>query len=497
LAIAGIDIGTTGCKCTIYDIQGNVKGESYIEYDGQIAGNTHTLNPSVVWESVCEVLRLAAQSIDKIYGIGVTSFGEAAILLDKHDQPIMDSLLYTDKRGQDQCEKLVDSLGVAYMTEHTGLNPSPMYSISKLMWIKENHPDLMNRCKRICLFEDFIVYMLSGIHQIDYSLASRTMAFNINELEWDESIFNYAGIKPELMGKVVPIGQGAGIIKEDIATMLDINKDALIVSGCHDQIASAIGAGVLKPGMAVDGIGTVECITPIFDTNIDRSRLYSGSYAIVPFLNNTFATYAFSLSGGALLKWYRDKIAPHEAERAVIEGVLPYVYFESLIQKSEPSNLLILPHFSGAATPYMDDMSTGAIIGLSQETSKIDIYQGLMEGITFEMKVNLEHLEAAGISVDSIFATGGGAKSKYWMQLKADIFNRPIVTMEASQSGALGCIMLVAVACGIFSDLEEAGRTFIQKKEVYTPDKLRHEAYMKKYKKYKKMYKAVKSVVID
>lgn len=291
------------------------------------------------------------------------------------------------------------------MTKSTGLNPSPMYSISKLMWLKEHKHELFKKCKSICLFEDYIVYMLSGIRQIDYSLASRTMAFDINSLQWNELILEYANIDKNLFSNIVAIGSTAGNIRKELAVELGISEEAIIVSGCHDQIAAAIGTGVYKTGMAVDGTGTVECITPVFDSNIECQKLYEGSYAIVPFLDNKYVTYAFSFTGGALLKWYRDKLAFREVEAARSIGVNAYDLFNDQVDDSKPSGLLILPHFAGAATSYMDSESKGAIIGLTSDTTSSDIYQGLMEGVTYEMYLNMKRLSDAGIEIEKIRAT--------------------------------------------------------------------------------------------
>jgi xylulokinase len=337
--------------------------------------------------------------------------------------------------------------------------------------------------------------MLSGLRQIDYSLASRTMAFDINSLQWNEEILSYAGFDKKLFSNTVPIGSKAGKIKKELADELGISDKAIIVSGCHDQIAAAIGTGTYKTGMAVDGTGTVECITPVFERNIERSKLYEGYYAIVPFLDNKYVTYAFSFTGGALLKWYRDKLAFMEAEASHSVGKSAYDYFNDNVDALKPSGLLVLPHFAGAATPYMDNESKGAIIGLTMDTSSSDIYQALMEGVTFEMCLNMERLAAAGIEIDKIRATGGGAASALWLQMKADILNKPVVSLGAVQSGTLGCIMLAGLACGIYESIEAAKKVFVKERQTYYPNHEMHEKYTKLYKKYKKLYSAVKLVL--
>lgn len=496
LAIAGIDIGTTGCKCTVYAVDGSLKSEAYREYHTHTTNEVQTLSPKAIWDNTQEVLKDAAKNAgERIEAVGVTSFGESAVMLDENLEPLTESMLYTDPRGESQCARLMETLGAEYISESTGLNPNPMYTISKLMWLKEHRPELMEKCRHICLYEDYIVYMLSGVHQMDYSLATRTMAFDINHYRWDKRILKAAGIERELLPELVPIGTKAGKIRAQLSASLGVHKDAVIVSCCHDQIAAAVGTGVYKRGMAVDGTGTVECITPVIGPEINRKPLYEGSYAIVPFLEGNFVTYAFSFTGGALLKWYRDKLASEKCRYAQEHGQNPYEYFNQQMQLTEPTGLLVLPYFSGAATPYMDNDAKGAILGLTTDTTSIQIYQALMEGVTYEMKLNVERLAKAGIEIDTIRATGGGATSPAWLQMKADILNLPVISLGAAQSGTLGSIMLAGLACGIYRNMEEAEQIFVKTGLTYYPNKIMHEKYSVLYEKYKRLYKAVKSVL--
>ena len=174
------------------------------------------------------------------------------------------------------------------------------------------------KVKYICLFEDYIVYKLTGVRQIDYSLATRTMAFDIYSLEWDTKILDAAEIDVSMLSKVVPIGAKAGNMSLQITEELGFMNRPVIVSGCHDQIAAAIGSGVFNERHGVDGTGTVECITVAFSKGqkIDKMLLQKSGFAIVPYMKDLFVTYAFSYTGGALLKWYRDKVSPMEAKEA-------------------------------------------------------------------------------------------------------------------------------------------------------------------------------------
>lgn len=495
MKIAGIDIGTTGCKITVYEQDGSFVSEAYREYQVSKAKGQHEIDGKEVWMSVLDVIRQISPDSDGLKAIGVTSFGETAILLDGDDKPLMNAMLYTDERGTKECEQLVEHFGLKHLADITGVRPHQMYSLPKLMWIKKNRPEIYEKAKRILLFEDYIVYMLCGAAQIDYSLAARTMAFDIKNLNWSKEILDYSGINVEKLPKVVPTGTKAGAIFKETAQLLGIPEDVMIVSGCHDQVAAAIGTGVLEPGMAVDGTGTVECITPVFQGIPESEVLREGSYAIVPYVTKgCYVCYAFSFTGGALLKWYRDQLASCEASAAKALGKNAYDEFNKQV-KDEPSGLLVLPHFSGAATPYMDSASKGAIIGITTETTSIDIYRALMEGVTYEMLLNVEYLKRAGIKIEKIRAAGGGATSKLWLQMKADILNIPVTTLGAAQSGTLGCVMMAGIACDIYQNIEEALSIFVKEGKTYYPRKDMNEKYMKEYKKYTKLYEAVKKVL--
>lgn len=492
MAIAGIDVGTTGAKCTVYAVNGVFLSDAYEEYDRVLPDE---LDGAMVWETVCRVVsRAAAKAGEPVQAIGVTSFGETAILLDEHDRPVCPSILYTSPKGDRECEMLKERFGYERLCAVTGVAPHSMYSLPKLMWVSKNDPETFSRARRVCLFADYIIYMLSGVHQIDYSLAARTMALDVNRMDWDGELLAFAGIPAVLMPKVVPTGTAAGPLRREVAEALGLPADCVAVTGCHDQVGAAVGTGTLRKGQAVDGTGTVECITPVYGREILREKLYDKGYAIIPYLDTErFVTYAFSFTGGALLKWYRDALSPLEAKAAKEAGRSAYDEFNASVPEG-PSGLLLLPHFAGAATPYMDTQAKGMLVGLSTETNKPQIYKALMEGVTFEMRLNAELLAQAGIRVESLVATGGGARSAGWLQMKADILGVPVYSLGEAQSGTLGCIMLSGVACGLYPSLEKAAEVFVRRDKAFLPNAEVHAQYEVWYRRYKKLYGAMKEI---
>lgn len=492
--LAGLDIGTTGCKLSVFRINGELLGSVCREYPVQRSRSAHEVDAAAIWTAVKALIAEGAKQYPGIAGIGITSFGESFVLLDEKDEPILLAMLYTDPRGEEQADRLVRHLGKKTMVDITGLNPHSMYSLPKLMWVKENLPEAYEKTKRICLMEDYIVYQLTGNAQIDYSLATRTMAFDIRALSWSKRICDAAGIDPALLSRPVPTGTSAGQLKKELTEELGLWEGTIAVSVSHDQVAAAIGSGVFDESRTVDGAGTVQCMTPVFRT-CDPSKMAENNYCIVPFVREgSYVTYAFSYTGGALVKWFADNLAQDALQAAREQGISVYDLLEDSGQEG-PTGILVLPHFAGAATPTMDGGSKGAIVGLTLSHTRKDLYRAVMEGVCYEMRLNQELLKDSGVAVAPLHATGGGAKSRVWMQMKADVLNVPVTALTTTEAGATGSAMLVGVALGLYPNLEAAAEKMVKVREVFRPRPEIHAQYEAVYQRYKKLYHAVRPLV--
>ena len=495
MLLAGLDIGTTGCKITVYRENGEYLGRVYQDYPLSRDDVAHEIDALDLWQAAREVIAKAAAEYPGIGGIGVTSFGETFVLLDSEDHPLAPCMLNTDLRGGAECDRLVEKLGRDRLADLSGHNPHPMYSIAKLIWVKENRPELYQKTRRVCLIADYVVYMLTGRAQIDYALAARTMALDIRKLCWCEEIFTAADLDAALFSTPVPIGTSAGTLRLALARELNLPPEAIVVSAGHDQVAAAIGSGVFDETCAVDGAGTVECITPVFGHIPSGDRFVDSHYAVVPYIEGQYVTYAFSFTGGALAKWFVDNLAGYAAADAERDGARIYTKLEGDTPLDVPTGLLVLPHFAGAATPYMDPGSRGAIVGLTLGSTQQEIFCGIMEGVCYEMLINKQRLNAAGIHFDSLRATGGGAVSRVWMQMKADVLGVPVTSLRSAEAGATGSAMMVGVALGLFKTLREAAAVMIVERETYLPREEQHRAYAAVFKRYEKLYDAVRPLV--
>ena len=494
MKIAGLDIGTTGCKCSVFSEDGVCLGRAYRDYPVSRSGSRQELDAGALLEKVYEVLAESAAAYPDIAGIGVTSFGETFVMTDGDGVPLRPAMLYTDPRGREQCAFLTEKFGGRELMRRTGLRAHEMYGLPKMMWIREHEPEVFRRCAYLFQMEDFVVYHLTGRRQIDYSLATRTLGFDIETCQWCTEIFEAAGIDPDRLSRPVPTGTDAGEITPAAAARTGLNPSTHVISISQDQLAAAVGAGVFDSSCAVDGAGTVECLTPLFDRMPDLDTMYRGSFAVIPYVvPGKYATYAFSYTGGSLLAWCTDTAAKKEKELAAEAGCSVNEYLER--SSRSPTGLLVLPHFSGAATPYMDLGSRGAILGLTLEATTADLYRGCMEGIAYEMLLNLNALEGSGCCFRALKATGGGARSRTWMQMKADVLNLPITALKVEDAGTVGSAMLTGIAIGAFSGLPEAAELMIQEGDTYYPDPAMHERYLCEYERYEQVYRAVRPLM--
>lgn len=494
MPIGGLDIGSTGSKITVCRENGEVLYTDYRAYPVDHSGCQHEIHARVIWRAVRELLAGAAENAPGLSAVGITSFGESFVLLDQNDEELYPTMMYTDPRGEAEAASLSAALGNR-VAEISGAAPHSMYSLPKLMWIKSHEPALYKKGHRVCLIADYLAYMLTGRHAIDYSLAARTMGLNIREKRWSEALFLAAGIDDRLFGDIVPSGTEMGKIKPELADQLQLSRNLRIVLCCHDQIAAAVGAGVLSPGTATDGAGTVQCMTPVFPSIPHGHAMQDNSYSVVPFLNDgAYCCYAFSFTGGSLVNWFVDTLAGEEKRRAAQNGRSIYDELEAGMTDA-PTGILALPHFAGAATPYMDNGSKGAFLGLTLSTTTSDMYRAVLEGVALEMMLNKEKLMQSGIKIDGLNATGGGAKSALWLQMKADILNVPVTRMSVDEAGTLGGILLTGVATGAYASLEEAVGALVRPLKTYYPRDSMHALYAAQYDRYRRVYNAVRPLM--
>lgn len=484
-----LDVGTTCCKCQLFSEEGSILAYRSEEYPLAVRGGEKYVDIEGVWSRVKEMMRFAAAK-GGFSSMCISSFGESFVLLDKEGNILFLPMLYTDPRGEEEAEELLQRFGEEELLTRVGVLPQSMFSLSKLLWIKKHAPEAFARADKALLICDYLGCKLTGECVIDYALATRTGAFNVEERAFDKALLSACGIDVSLFSAPKPTGSIVGRVRRSLLEECGISGEVTLVLGSHDQMCSALGAGAVREGDAVDGMGTVECMTVLFSKKPSDTRMGRQGYPCVPYVvDGLYCTYMFNYSNGSLVNWFRNRLL-HGWKGEEDD-------FFSYIEKgmgAAPTGILTLPYFAGAATPFQNINAKGAILNLTTDTSDSDVYKSILEGTAMEMRFNAEVVRKYGIGVRSAVATGGGANSKKWLQLKADIQNIPIKTLRSSEGGLCGCAMLQAAAAGRAKDLAEAAGIFAQYKEEFVPDAAMHAAYEGQYKKYKKLYKTLKEL---
>ncbi len=498
MSLLGLDIGTTGCKAIAFSVEGKPLAHSYREY-GEMYPRPGwaEVDPHKVWNCVSEVIKEVANQVqyDPIKALSVTTLGEAFTPIDKNGEILFNSMTSVDNRAIKQTNSWNQTLGKEKVFEITGMPLHPSYTINKIMWLKEERPEIFNKAKKFLLYEDFTYFKLGLEPTIDYSLAGRTMAFDIRTKKWSEEIFSVAGIDPEVMATPKPAGEVVGEIPYSIARELGLKKGTLAVTGGHDQPVNALGGGVISEGVAVDGLGSVECVTVGFNNPITNEKMLKANYPVYPHVKqNMYVSLAFSYTGGNLLRWYRNNFAQDMIIEAERKGVDVYDLILMNIPK-EPTRIYVLPHFVGSGTPALDPDSKGVIVGLTLGTTREQFVKALIEGITYELRYYLTVLEdAANVKIDRLRAMGGGAKSPLWLQLKADITGKEVVSLAVSECGCLGAAMLAGVGIGEYKSVDSAVEILVSEKQRFYPDPDLHKQYSENFEIYKEIYPTIKEL---
>lgn len=478
----GLDIGTTRIKCGVFDDKGNLIYTNGVDY----GGIGEYIDIQAVKENIFNLLENAYRACP-YSALAVSSLGESFVLTDKDDNVLFLPMLYTDERGKEQAERFAGYSEKIFKI--SGVYPQSMYSVYKLLWIKENEPEIYARADKALLINQYVNYLLTGISAIDYSQSARTGVFDIRNKAFSGELCNLFGINVKLFGKPVYSGELIGKVKRDLKEKLNFNTDVYVVAGGHDQVCAAIGSGVTESGNASDGMGSVECITAIYDIPSDNYSMGKDGYPNVPFLKDKYCTYLLNYTCGSLTRWWLENVYDKES---VLSGQA-FINAEKNFTE-ESTGLLVLPYFAGAATPFQDVSAKGGILNLSLSDGKGRIYQGIIESLCYEMCLNLERVKEYGIKIEKIICTGGGSASDKWLQIKADVTNIPVYPLKVKEAGILGAAMLAK--SGITGEnVNEIAKKTVKLDKPFLPRKKATEQYRIIYEKYKKLYKILKEIM--
>jgi xylulokinase len=493
MPVIAIDLGTTGCKAAVFD-GARVLGSAYRHYEYRSPHDGWAeQDAEAVWSLVSDTVKQAltnATGKPSIAALCVSVQGDAIMPIDSSGRALHPAILGMDTRSAAEADDLESRFGRGPLYSMTGMPCEPLNAITKVYWLQRNAPELRASLWKYVHYEEFLLMKIAGVPAIDFSMASRTMAFDPVRKEWCGAILEQVGITPGELGNVSASGVPVGIILGPVADDWGISRSAIVVAGGHDQCIAAIGAGVVEPDLACYSMGTAEVISTCFDApNTSPAMLENNYPCYCHAAPGLYFTISLNQSGGLSLEWFTDIL--HDgwlSEEDRREAYARHIGALELV----PSPVLFLPHIVGSGTPACDHLSRGAFLGLSLKTGRQEMFQSVVDALAFEARLNLEVLDLLGIPVTELRAVGGGARSERILELKATVLRRPVRLLENPEAALLGAAILAQVAVGEFKDLTAACSECVRIARTVEPNLPAASAYDAAFERFRQLYPALR-----
>lgn len=495
--LLGIDIGTSGTKTVLFDENGNSVAsalEEYPLYQPNIGWAEQ--DPEDWWKATClsikAVLAKSGVNPSDVKGIGLSGQMHGAVLLDKDYNVLRRAIIWCDQRSFAECEQITSLVGKERLIEITANPALTGFTASKIMWIKNNEPQIFEKAKKILLPKDYIRFRLTGEFATEVSDASGMQLMDIPGRKWSNEVLDKLGIDKSLLGELYESQEISGRVCREASLLTGLKEGTPVAGGAGDQAAGAVGNGIVKPGVISSTIGTSGVVFAYSErVSIDpKGRVHTFCHAVP----NTWHIMGVTQAAGLSLKWFRDNFCIEEKRVADLMKVDPYVLMDQEASKADAGcgGLIYLPYLMGERTPHLDPYAKGVFFGLSAKHEKQDMLRAIMEGVVYSLKDCLEIIKDMGVAINEIRASGGGGRSRLWKQMQADVFGTSITTINVSEGPALGVALLAGVGVGIYKSVPEACDAVIKVKEVQEPDMKLNEKYARIYKIYGQIYNSLK-----
>jgi len=492
--LIGIDAGTTGCKTMVFDTEGNIIAFAAQEYPTFYPRPTWAEHdPLDWWAAVTSTVRRCLQKADaaKIAGISVSSHREAVVPLDEEGRVLSRAIIWMDKRSIPQAEWIRAHFDEEEIYHKTGIRVDPIFTATKLLWLKENQPELLEKTSVLLQPKDYIIFRLTGERITDETVASRTLLYDINKRRWADELFEAFGLSRSLFPDALPSVTVVGRVTREAAEVTGLKEGTPVVAGGGDRAMEALGAGAINPAIIEESTGSATTIaTTLEGPFFDPKRRTSCGCHVIP---GKWCLEVGIGASGAVLRWCRDEVAMLEKETAVPMRRRAYELMDMQTEFLPPGagGLLVIPHFMGSKAPHWNPKAKGVILGLTLQHGRAHLARAIMEGVAYEIRSLLEALEELGIKPQEIRLQGGASKSPTWSRIKADVWGRKVVRLEVTDGACLGDAILAGVGVGAFESFEEGVRRMVRPKEVIEPDEKAHRVYNGLYELYREVSAAI------
>lgn len=475
----GIDIGTSGTKTVCFNELGEVMTSKSYAYDMTVPKPGYAEENPLDWFTATKyTIKEVTKEGYLISGIGLSGQMHGLVLLDKNDQILRPSIIWCDNRAINEAEELVHNFGNDRMKKITGNPVIPSFTLSKLLWVKRNEPEIYRKIDKIMLPKDYVRYALTGSFTTEYSDASGMQMLDINQKCFSKEILKYMELSLDKLPKLLESCEISGYIKKDLTTELDLGETCFVVGGAGDQAAAAIGNGIIERGdlsLVLGSSGVV--FSPIGKEDVKDNPLQVFMHAVP----NTYHIMGVTNGCGLSYKWLKETLFESTDYNTLNE--------KANSSKPLANGLIYLPYLNGERTPHLDPYATGTFIGIRQNTKNSDIIRAVLEGVSYSLKDCYSLLPKRNYHIR---AAGGGAKGNLWRTILASTLNTSIERIVQDEGGALGVAILAMVADHIYPSIKAAADKIIKVLDITEPNSDWVESYSKGYALYKEAYLSLK-----
>jgi xylulokinase len=485
----GIDVGTGGTRAVLIDGAGQIVASETIEHIPFASPQTGWAeqDPDDWWRAAVAAIRavLSHENVtaDSIAAIGLSGQMHGAVLLDADDKLLRPSIIWCDQRSEAQCHQLTEQIGAARLIELT-CNPALTgFTLPKVLWVKDHEPEHWRRLRSLLLPKDYVRLRLTGDKAIDVADASGTLLLDVSARQWSREMLDAAGLNDSVLPRLFESPEITGSVSQSAAELTGLRAGTPVVAGAGDQAAGAVGMGIVKPGSVSATIGTSGVVfaatnNPALDP---KGRVHTFCHAIP----NRWHVMGVTQGAGFSLRWFRDQF-----------GLAPYdqLTAEAAEVPAGANNLLWAPYLMGERTPHLDPNARAALVGLTASHTRAHVVRAILEGVAFSLRDSLEIFRDMNVPVQSIRLGGGGARSKLWRQIQADVYAHAVDIVQAEEGAAYGAALLAGVGGGLWKSVDDACADVVRVVDRIEPDAKAVKVLEPLYRSYRELYPALHKV---
>lgn len=498
--LLGIDIGTSACKVAVSDRSGRVlaaeNGDYPVYYPHE---GWAEQNPEEWWKAVCGAVRESIERAgilpEEIAGVGIDGQSWSAIAVDRRGNVLTNTPIWMDTRAQDICDRLNEEIGAEEIFRTAGNSLQPSYTTAKILWYKENLPEVYRNTYRILQSNSYIAFKLTGEMTQDLSQGYGLHCFNMRTGKWDDRMCDRLGIPREFLPEICGCDEIVGTVTKEVARETGLAEGTPVAAGGLDAACGTLGAGVIHPGETQEQGGQAGGMSICTKEYKADPRLILG-FHVVPGL---WLLQGGTTGGGGVMRWFEREFADYERMMKEETGVSSLNQLNEIAEKVSPGcdGLVFLPYMAGERSPIWNPYAKGVFYGLDFSKTKGHMVRACMEGVALSLRHNLEVAREAGAEAKVLRAMGGSANSLLWTQIKADITGKPIVVPASDTATTLGAAMLAGVGTGFYKDYEEAVELTVSETRRHEPNETNRAVYDRTYETYLRLYEALRPLMTE